>query len=305
MDWINYHHLRYFWVVAREGGLVRAGQVLRLSHPTLSAQIHALEARLGERLFVKSGRRLQLTETGRIVFRYADEIFSLGGEMLDAIAGRATGQPVRLDVGVADPVTKLVVQRLLQPALSLPGGVRIVCREDSHERLLADLALHALDIVIADAPVPAGSPIRAFNHLLGESGVTFFGGRALARRHRARFPGSLDGAPFLLPLEHLPLRRALNQWFDRQGIRPSVVAEIEDSALLKAFGAAGHGLFAAPTVVEAEVVHQHGVQVVGRTDQVRERYYAISVERRLRNPAVVAITDRAREDLFGAGGPSA
>ena len=299
MEWLNYHHLLYFWTVAREGGLVPAGKVLHLTHPTLSAQIHALEDRLGEKLFVREGRRLVLTDMGRVVFRYADEIFSLGRELVDTVKGRATGQPLRLDVGVVDVVPKLVVRRLLQPALNLPEPVRLVCHEATNERLLADLALHTLDLVLSDAPVPSGSSVRAYNHLLGETGVTFFGARSLVNSHKRGFPRSLHEAPVLLPLENLSLRRSLNQWFDRQGLRPKVVAEFEDSALLKVFGADGLGFFAAPTVVEEEVIAQYGVQVLGRLDEVRERYYAISVERRLKNPAVVAITETARQELFG------
>ncbi|MCC7382695.1 MAG: transcriptional activator NhaR [Deltaproteobacteria bacterium] len=300
MEWINYHHLLYFWVVAREGGLVPAGKVLRLSHPTLSAQIHSLEDQLGEKLFTKVGRKLALTEVGRVVFRYADEIFTLGREMVDTVKGRSTGQPLRLDVGVADAVPKLVVRRLLQPALNLPEPVRLVCHEEPYEKLLADLALHALDIVISDSPVPPGSPVRAFNHLLGETGVSFFGTKALVNTYKRGFPGSLTGAPVLLPLERLTLRRALDQWFDRHNIKPRVVAEFEDSALLKVFGADGVGLFPAPTVVQDEVMAQYGVQRLGRIDDVRERFYAISVERRLKHPAVVAISDAARQELFVA-----
>lgn len=298
LEWVNYHHLLYFWVVAREGGLVPAGRVLRLSHPTLSAQIHALEDHLGEKLFSKVGRKLALTEMGRIVYRYADEIFTLGREMLDTVKGRSTGQPLRLDVGVVDVVPKHVVRRLLQPALALPEPVKVVCAEDSYEKLLADLALHTLDLVIADAPVPAGSSVRAFNHFLGETGVSFLGAPALATTYRRRFPASLDGAPMLLPLENSTPRRALNQWFDRHGLRPRVVAEFEDSALLKVFGADGLGVFAAPTVVERELCRQYGVAVIGRAPDLKERFYAVSVERRLKNPAVVAITEAARQELF-------
>jgi LysR family transcriptional regulator, transcriptional activator of nhaA len=298
MEWINYHHLLYFWVVAREGGLVPAGRVLRLSHPTLSAQIHSLEDSLGEKLFSKVGRRLALTEMGRVAFRYADEIFTLGREMVDTVKGRATGQPLRLDVGVVDVVPKLVVRRLLQPALSLPEPVKLVCHEDSYEKLLADLALHTLDIVIADAPIPPGSSVRAFNHLLGETTVTFFATPPLAKPLRRGFPASLEGAPMLLPLENSTLRRALNQWFDRHGIKPRVVAEFEDSALLKVFGGDGVGVFTAPTAVEKEVCQQYGVDVVGHAPEVKERFYAVSVERRLKNPAAVAISDGARQELF-------
>jgi LysR family transcriptional activator of nhaA len=216
MEWVNYHHLLYFWVVAREGGLVPAGKLLRLSHPTLSAQVQALEDHLGEKLFTKVGRRLALTDVGRVVFRYADEIFTLGREMVDTVKGRSTGQPLRLEVGVVDVVPKLVVRQLLKPALSLPEPVKLVCYEDSYEKLLAALALHTLDIVIADAPVPAGSSVRAFNHVLGETWVSFFGARSLATTFKRGFPRSLDGAPVVLPLEHTALRRGLDQWFYRQ-----------------------------------------------------------------------------------------
>jgi LysR family transcriptional activator of nhaA len=298
MDWLNYHHLMYFWVVAREGGLVPAGKVLRLSHPTLSAQIHALEDHFGEKLFTKVGRKLALTEMGHVVYRYAEEIFTLGREMVDTVKGRATGRPVRLDVGIADPVPKLIVRSLLQPALALSEPVRLVCHEDNYERLLAELAVLTLDIVISDAPVPAGSHVRAFNHLLGECGVTFFGTKALASTYKRNFPRSLEGAPMLLPLENLSLRRSLNQWFDANGIRPKIVAEFEDSALLNVFGADGLGLFAGHSAVEREIMAQHGVQVVGRADGVKERFYAISIERRLKNPAVLAICDAARHALF-------
>ncbi len=298
MEWLNYHHLLYFWTVAREGSLVAAGKALKLSHPTLSAQIRALESRLDEQLFTRAGRGLVLTEMCRVVYRYADEIFSLGREMLDTVNGRSGGRPLRLDVGVADVVPKLVVRRLLQPALGGPEPVRLVCHEGRYEKLLADLTLHTLDLVIADAPLPPGSGVRAFHHLLGETSVSFFATKPLAARHRRGFPGSLDGAPLLLPLEGSPLRRALNQWFERHGVAPRVVAEFEDSALLKVFGTDGVGIFPAPTVLEADVARQYGVQVVGRAPEVRERFYAISVERKLKNPAVVAISEAARHDLF-------
>ena len=298
MEWLNYHHLLYFWVVAREGGLVPAGKVLHLSHPTLSAQVHALEGRLGEKLFTKVGRRLVLSETGRVVFRYADEIFTLGREMVDTVKGRSTGQPLRLDVGIVDVVPKLVARRLLQPALSLAEPVRIVCSEGSYETLLADLALHTLDLVISDAPVPPGSSVRAFSHVLGETGISFFGAKSQAHAYKRSFPRSLDGAPMLLPLEHLPLRRALNQWFDRHDIKPRVVAEFEDSALLKEFGAGGVGIFASPSVIEKDIIGQYDVRLLGRAEGIRERFYAISAERRMKHPAVVAISDAAKQDLF-------
>lgn len=298
MEWLNYHHLLYFWMVAREGGLSAAGKVLHVSHPTLSAQIHALEDTLGEKLFARVGRRLVLTETGRTVYRYADEIFSLGREMVDTVRGRASGQPLRLHVGIVDVVPKLVVRRLLQPALELEEPVRLVCHEGTHAELLAGLAMHTLHVVIADAPVPPGSSVRAYNHVLGESGVSWFGEPALVRRLKRGYPGSLEGAPVLLPLESLGLRRSIDQWLDRHGIVPHVVGEFEDSALLKVFGADGVGVFPAPTAVEKQVIRQYGVALLGHVDGVRERFYAISAERRLTHPAVVAISGGARDGLF-------
>lgn len=298
MEWLNYHHLLYFWAVAREGGLAPAGRVLRLSHATLSAQIHALEDSLGAKLFQRQGRRLALTDTGRTVYRYADEIFALGRELVDVVKGRPTGRPARLNVGVADVLPKLVVKRVLDAALALHEPVHLLCHEDSHERLLARMSLHELDIVIADAPVPPGSRVRAFSHLLGESGITFYGARKFARL-RKQFPRSLDGAAMLLPSESTALRRSLERWFDTVGVRPRVVAEFDDMALMGVFGTDGLGLFAGSTVVEAETARQYGVSVIGRTDAVVERFYALSAERRLQNPAVVAICEAARAELFG------
>jgi len=298
MDWLNYHHFLYFWLVVREGGLVPASKALRLAHPTLSRQIRQLEERLGEPLFDRSRRRLELTELGKVAYRYADEIFNLGQEFLDVVAGRPVGRPVQLVVGVTDVMPKLVVRRLIAPALQLPEPIRLVCHEDRHDRVVAELALHNLDVVLADAPLPPASNIRAYSHLLGECGVTFFGTPALAKRHGAGFPASLDGAPLLVPTQGSALRRSLEQWLDAQNVRPDFVAEFDDSALMKVFGDEGLGLFCAPTVIERAVTKQHGARVVGRTDQVVERFYAISVERRIKNPAVAAICDSARDELF-------
>jgi LysR family transcriptional activator of nhaA len=298
MEWLNYHHLLYFWVAAREGGITAAAARLRLAPPTLSSQIRALEDALGEKLFRRVGRRLELTEAGRVVLRYADEIFGLGRELLDTVKGRPSGQPLRLLVGVADVVPKLIVRRLLEPALRLPEPVRLVCREDVPERLLAELAVHALDVLVTDAPLGPGSAVKAFNHLLGECGISFFAVPALAAAHRRGFPGSLDQAPLLLPSEHSALRRSLDAWLEEAGLRPRVMAEFDDSALMKVFGQDGLGLFPGPTAIEAEIVAQYGVEVVGQVAAVRERYYVVSAERRLKNPAVVAISDAARHGLF-------
>ena len=298
MAWLNYHHLLYFWTVAREGSITRAGDVLHLTQPAISAQLRTLERALGEKLFERRGRLLALTDTGRLVYRYADEIFSIGRELQETLAGRPTGRPPRLVVGVVDSMPKLMIYRLLEHALRGAEPVRLVLREDTAERLLADLAIHAVDVVLSDAPVPPTVRIKAFSHLLGECGVTIFGTPTLLDAHRRRFPVSLDGAPFLLPMEGTTLRRSLDKWFAELDIRPNVVAEIEDSAVLKVFGQAGVGLFAAPTAVEREVRRQYGVRVVGRVEAIRERFYAISAERRIRHPAVLAISSSARSELF-------
>lgn len=298
MDWLNYHHLLYFWTVAREGSIARACDKLLLAQPTISGQLRALERSLGDKLFTRSGRGLVLTETGRVVYRYADEIFTLGRELTDTLRGRPTGRPLRLVVGVADVLPKLISYRLLEPALHLPEPVQIICREGKPERLLAELSVHGLDIVLCDAPVSPTVKVRAFHHLLGECGVSVMGTATLARSLRRGFPRSLDGAPFLLPTDNTTLRRSLEQWFGAHGIRPAVRAEFEDSALLKVFGQAGIGLFVVPTVVEDEVSKQYGARLVGRLPEVRERFYAISVERKLKHPAVVAISDSARQQLF-------
>ena len=299
MHSLNYHHLLYFWTVAREGGVARAARVLHLTQPSVSAQVRTLERALGERLFQKRGRGLALTETGRLVFEYADEIFSLGRELQETLAGRSGGRTVRFTVGVSDAMPKLLTHRLLAPALHLEPPVRLVLREGDPEELLARLATHALDLVLSDQPAPPGVPVRAFSHPLGESGLTVFGAPALAERHRRAFPRSLDGAPFLYPGARSALRHALERWFGEQGVRPVARAEIEDSAVLKVFGQAGEGLFAAPTVVEDAVRRQYGVRVVGRIAEVRERFWAITVERRIAHPAALAITRAAREALDG------
>jgi LysR family transcriptional regulator, transcriptional activator of nhaA len=296
-EWLNYHHLLYFWTVVRAGGLARAGEELRLAPSTISVQIRLLEDSLSEKLLRKSGRRLVLTEMGRLVYGYADEIFSTGREMVEAVRGRPTGRPMRLVVGVADVVPKLVAQRLIEPALRLPESVQVVCREASPEQLLEWLSRQELDLLITDAPVGAEVKVRAYNHLLGESGVTFVATPALAASCRRGFPRSLDGRPMLLPTENMAIRRSLDQWFEAQQIRPRVVGEFEDGALLREFGAAGHGVFVMPTMVEVPLLRAVRVRTVGRTEAVRARVYAVSAERRIRHPAVAAICDTARTGL--------
>lgn len=298
MDWLNYHHLLYFWAVAREGGVAKAAKRLHLTHPTISGQIRELEARLGEKLFVRVGRGLELTEMGRVVFRYADEIFGLGRELMDTVKGRPTGRPMRLAVGVDEVLPKLIVRRLIEPALKLPEPVRLTVHEAPVRELLARLAVHSLDVVLSDSPVSPHVRVKAYSHLLGECGVSWFAAERLAKTLKRDFPKSLDRAPVLLPIEDTALRRALEDWFQRLGLRPNVIAEFEDSALLKSFGQEGHGAFPAPTAIEGEIRLQFGVRVIGRTEEIRERFYAISVERRIHNPAVAAIRDAAHDRIF-------
>jgi LysR family transcriptional activator of nhaA len=297
MEWLNYHHLLYFWLAAKEGGVTRAADELRLAQSTVSAQIRQLEHVLGERLFRREGRRLVLTDVGRTVYRYADEIFGLGRELLDAVKDRPTGRPLRFNVGVADQVPKVIAHRLLAPALALDVPVRVVCTEGKTAQLLGELATHQLDVVLTDTPLGPETSVRAFNHLLGESTVTIFGTAALAARARQRFPRSLSDAPLLLPTVGTALRRTLDQWFAAHDLRPNVVAEFEDGALLMVFGQEGVGLFPGPTALDKDIRRQYRVAVAGRLDDVRERFYAISVERRLKHPAVVAISDAARTAL--------
>lgn len=299
MEWLNYHHLLYFWVVAREGSVVRASRELRLAHPTISGQIKQLEESLGQRLFSRKGRRLVLTEEGRIAFRYADEIFSMGQGFLDAMKGRTGSQPLRLVVGIADVLPKSVVSRLLEPAFHLAQPVEVICREGgSVESFVGGLADLELDLVLADAPLAPGVPVRAFNHLLGQCGTTFFAARALGPRLRQGFPRSLHAAPFLMPGPRSVLRRSLDQWLRASELRPRVVAEIDDSALAKVLGAEGIGVFVGPSVIEENVCARFRVQAVGRVDSIRQQFFAISVERRLKHPATIAICNVAREEFF-------
>ena len=298
MEWLNYHHLLYFWLVAREGSLAAASAELRLAQSTISKQIHQFEDVLGHALFRKSGRQLVLTESGRIVFRYADEIFGLGREMLDTLRDRPVGRPLVVTVGIADVVPKLLVERVLATALALAEPVRLVCRENKPDRLLADLALHELDLILTDSPASPEVKVRAFNHLLGETEVGFFGGIDLIAKYKPGFPQSLLGAPMLLPTEKTVLRRSLDHWFDGSGIRPNVVGEFEDSALLKVFGLRGAGVFPAPMAVAKEVEQQYRVKFIGKVPNVYERLYAVTVERRITHPAVVAICETAKAVVF-------
>jgi LysR family transcriptional activator of nhaA len=292
--WLNYHHLLYFHATAREGSMTAAAKKLRLAQPTLSGQIKQLEDMLGEPLFERRGRRLELTEAGRTVYHYAEEIFGLGQELLQAVRGRPAGRPLRFAVGVSDSLPKLMVYRLLAPVLELPGGARLEVQDGEVAPLLAELGAHRLDLVLTDAPLPTGSGIRAYSHALGDCGLTFFARAAVAETLRPRFPQSLDGARLLLPAKGSALRRALDEWLDRLDLSPEIVGEIGDSALIKVFGQAGAGAFAVPTAVAEEVGRQYEVVAFGATKDVRERFWAISPERRIRHPAVSAVVDEAR-----------
>jgi len=291
---INYKHLRYFWVVAKQGGIARASETLHLTPQTISGQISLLEEQLGEALFSKAGRNLELTETGRLALSYADEIFSLGSELEEAIRNLPSDRPLVFKVGVADVVPKSIAYRLLAPALELPDPLRIVCKENSLESLLAELAMHRIDLVIADGPIPAGLNVRGFNHVLGECGISFMAIPALAKTLRRNYPQSLNGAPLLIPSEINMVQPRLLNWLDGLRIYPRIVGEFDDSALMKAFGQAGTGVFIVPTAIADEVAKQFRVAIVGETEDVREQFYAISVERRISHPAVAAITETAR-----------
>lgn len=299
MEWLNYHHLLYFWNVVRLGSIQKASEELRVSPPAISAQLKVFEAQLGEKLFSRSGRRLVLTEMGRTVFSYAEDIFTLGRELMDVVKNRPIGRPLRLDVGIVDVMPKVVVQTLLEPAMHMRETVRIVCREASSDQLLARLATNELDVVLSDSPVDPSLKIRAYSHLLGECGVIFAGHKNAAARYRRSFPRSLNGAPMLLPADNTALRRNLDYWFESNDIRPVVVGEFEDYALLRAFGETGAGLFPLPAVVESQLRKQRGLISIGATDEVRTHFYAISAERKLQHPAVVAIRNAARRELFG------
>lgn len=294
MEWLNYHHLFYFWNVARLGSVSRAGEELRLTQATISAQLKSLEHALGEKLLRKSGRHLILTDMGKVVFRYAEEIFALGRELTGALRGRTEGRSARLSVGIVDILPKLVAYQLIEPALGLKQSYRIICREGTNNELLPALAVHDLDVVLTDAPSDPAMNVKAFNHLLGECGLTLFGVAKLADTYRRGFPQSLDGAPFLMPTANTTLRRSLEQWFDAENIRPVIIAEFEDSALMMVFGARGIGLFVAPSVISGEIQREYEVKALGRVGNVRERFYAISLDRKLKHPAVVAISEAAR-----------
>jgi LysR family transcriptional activator of nhaA len=299
MEWLNYHHLLYFWAVARYGSVVRASAELRLAQPTISGQVRRLEEVLGEKLFDRVGRSLVLTNVGRTVFRYADEIFALGQDLLGTLKGQSSTRPLRLTVGVADVLPKVLVQQLLKPAFEIGRPIHLVCRQDKVvEDFMGQLAGQELDLVLADRPLGPGIRANAFNHLLGECGTSFLATPKVAAKLRRSFPRSLASAPCLLPGHHAAVRRRLDQWFESTGFRPTLVAEFDDSALMYAFGEEGQGIFPSPTVFDEEFCRRYNVRVVGRVKSVRQQFYAISVDRRLNHAAVAAIIKGARQDVF-------
>ena len=298
MEWLNYHHLLYFWSVAKHGTMTKACEELRLAQPTISGQIRLLENTLGEKLFVRTGRRLGLTEMGHLVFKYAEDIFATGQELLNTVKSQGNGHPTRLVVGIADAVPKPLATQLLKSALKLYRPTRLICQEDKLRQLLTDLMAHRSDLVIADTPTPSSIKEHTYSHPLGESGVTLFATAKLATRYRRGFPQSLNGAPLLLPTSNAMLRRLVDQWLVNHGLHPNIVGEFDDSATLKAFGQDGYGVFPGVSVIEKEICRQYRVQVVGQLDSLKQHFYAITVERRLKHPAVLALVRTARQELL-------
>jgi LysR family transcriptional activator of nhaA len=298
MEWLNYHHLRYFLTVAKEGSLKKAAEKLRVSQPSISTQISELEAVLGEKLFRRSGRTKVLTDAGQVALRFADEIFSLGRELVNAVKQRPTAQGLRLYVGVADSFPKLVTNEILKPVFDMTQPVHVICREGKLDDLLGQLAAHRLDIVLADEPASSGTKVRTFNHPLGESSTTFCASGKLAAALKKGFPKSLHEAPALLPSDNTTLRRAVETWFRDVGVQPRVVAEFEDLALMKVMAAEGRGFIVLPSVVADEAVRRYGFRIMGTTDACRVRFHAITAERRIAHPAVALITEQARNHLF-------
>jgi LysR family transcriptional activator of nhaA len=291
MEWLNYHHLYYFWVVAREGSIAKATRVLHVTQPTISAQIRQLEESLGEKLLEKSGRGLAVTESGNIAFRYADEIFGLGRELRDTLRDRPTGRPVRATIGIADVVPKLVAYRILRPAFEAKVEVELTIREGRPDELIQQIAQHEIDLVVTDAPAPR-TAVRAFSHAAGESGTSFFAAPALGL-HRENFPQSLNGASLLLPATGTQLRRNLEYWLNEHEVTPRRVAEFDDLALMMEFGRNGRGVFPAPTMVERDIEAEFKTRVIGRLPALKERFYLVSGERKVKNPIVAAITNAA------------
>ena len=295
---MNFKHLHYFWWVAKAGGVARASEKLHLTPQTISGQLKLLEESVGEPLFNRVGRGLVMTETGHLVYQYADEIFTLGAELTSRMKTGRVVVPAVLAVGVVNSIPKLIASRILQPVLQSEIPIRLVCREGGLENLLSELAVHQLDLVLSDRAIPSGLSVKAFSHALGSSDIAFFAKKGTTRQYEKNFPHCLDQAPILLPTMDNPIRRALDDWFDREGISPKLVAEFEDSALMKVFGEAGNGIFPAPAAISDEVERMYQCRRIGPDIDVQEKYYAISPERKLKHPSVVKIIENARTQLL-------
>ena len=298
MEWLNYHHLRYFWTVARKGGVRKAAEELHVSQPSISAQLRLLEESLGQKLFRRSGRNLVLTETGQLVLNYADEIFSAGRELMNAVKQRPGKHPVRVNIGLTDAFPKLIACQILRAAFRSEAAVHMICREGEIGPLVSHLQAHRLDIVLADEPASSALKAKTFNHRLGRSGITFCAVPSLAAKLRRNFPQSLDGAPALLPTQNMGMRAALETWFDSKAIRPRLVGEFEDSALMEVCSTGGRGFTAVHTVVDRAALKHFGLRVIARVDECGTDFYAITAERRVKHPAAVAITEHAYSSVF-------
>ena len=298
MRHLSYNHLLYFWTVANEGSIAKASETLHITPQTISGQLKLLEDAVGEALFRRVGRGLVLTETGQVVNLYADEIFSLGAELTQRVRSKITGLPAEMNVGIVNAIPKLIAFQTLAPALELDERIRIICKEGELDQLLGDLAVHRLDLVISDRQIPAGLNVKAYNHKLGDSHISFFAQKRIATKYARNFPESLDGAPMLLPIRTNEMRRSMEDWFDEIGIVPDVIAEFDDSALLKAFGEAGIGVFPAPSAITEQIQQMYHSKCIGTVEHVTESYYAISPERKLKHPGVLKITEDARTRLF-------
>lgn len=298
MSSLNYKHLRYFWMVARTGSIAKAAGQLHLTPQSISGQLSEFAATLGVDLFRKTGRSLELTDMGRRILSYAEEIFSTGDELMDVVRDKTLSATIAFRVGCADSVSKLIACRLVEPALHLTEPVRLICREGRLNSLVAELAVHRLDLIIADRPMPSHLSVRGHSHLLGQSGMTVFATAALAARLDLQFPQCLDGAAMLLPGEDFAIHQRLLRWLEDAAVHPRIVGEFDDSAMMKAFGQSGAGVFFAPTVIAQQVCDQYRVVQLGRIDDLVEQVYAITTERRLKHPATVAISRLARDGLF-------
>ncbi|SBS35672.1 Transcriptional activator protein NhaR [Marinomonas spartinae] len=294
---INFKHLHYFWVVAKQGSIAKASEKLHITPQTISGQIQLLEDQIGKALFAKVGRNLKLTDTGRMVLSYADEIFSLGSELEQSVRTASTDRTQLLRVGIADSIPKSIAYRLLAPAMTLEDPVRLICKENSLEDLLGALALHKLDLIIADGQIPTQLGVRGFNHFLGECGTSFMAAPTLVDTFKTCFPECLADAPFLIPSDQSLIQVQLLQWLEKHNIHPKITGEFDDRALMKAFGQAGVGVFIVPSAIAEEVAEQFKVEIIGSTEEIREQFYAISTDQRLSNPAFIAINDAAKDWL--------